>query len=239
VLFGVAVPAVFSSRKKMITISVAQPSREIWVPTTLYIASSMECPPSTHDVWVNSEMNQNCEQFSGDIQGSTQPSTETWYAVQTRNRHEKKVAAQLLAKNILAFVPTVRQLHMWSDRKKLVDVPLFSCYAFVNAPDKWHALQLAVLSTPGVLRWVGVHGQPAAIPQAQIDAIRSIVNSGIATSPYPFLKLGQRVRIRGGSLDGLEGILVKNEGIDRLVVSIDLIQQSVSVSLNGYQVVAA
>jgi transcription antitermination factor NusG len=159
-----------------------------------------------------------------------------WYAIHTRARHEKKVAEHLAEKRISAFLPTALQTHVWSDRKKVVEVPLFSCYVFVQA-ETWRQVHMPVLTTPGVLRWVGVHGEPAPIPEAQISAVRSVVSSGVSATPHPFLQLGQRVRVCTGSLNGVEGVLVKKNGDNRLVVSIDLIQQSMSVTLDGYEVV--
>jgi hypothetical protein len=92
------------------------------------------------------------------------------------------------------------------------------------------------MCTPGFLRWVGVNGEPTAVPDAQIDALRTTLANGLAVSPHPFLKLGQRVRVRGGCLDGIEGILTGKNGDSRIVLSIDLIQQSIAVSLQGYDV---
>jgi transcription termination/antitermination protein NusG len=159
-----------------------------------------------------------------------------WYAVQTNAKHEKAVAAHLAQRQVTAFTPTLRQIRTWSDRKKTIDIPLFSCYVFVQAPE-WRDVHHAVITVPGVLRWVGSHGEPLAIPNCQIDAVRAITEGKLSASTHPFLKLGQRVRVRGGCLDGLEGILVANGDDNRLVVSVDLIQQSAAVSLEGYQVV--
>lgn len=136
------------------------------------------------------------------------------------------------------FVPTMHELHDWSDRRKAVEVPLFACYLFVHVPE-WRPTYHPVLRTPGVLGWVGHQGEPTAIPIPQIESIRRMMTSKIAASPYPFLKIGQRVRIRGGCLDGVEGLLAGAKGDRRLVISIDLIQQSMSVVVEGYEVVPA
>jgi transcription antitermination factor NusG len=156
-----------------------------------------------------------------------------WYAVHTRAKHERKVAVQLVEKGISAFVPTIRETHLWSDRRQLVEVPLFLCYVFVNVMS-WQRVHGQVLRTPGLLRWVGVNGEPTAIPDSQIDAVRCTLANDLSVSSYPFLKLGQRVRVRGGCLDGVEGILVGKDKNSRLILSIDLIQQSLSVALQGY-----
>jgi transcription antitermination factor NusG len=184
----------------------------------------------------------NSTQSSKSVKGS-QPSVSTlvpssgpqWYAVHTRAKHERKVATQLSNKGITAFVPTVKERHRWSDRQKIVEVPLFVCYVFVNVL-AWQQVHHELLRTSGFLRWVGVNGEPAAIPDAQIEAVRSTLTSGLSFSPYPFLKLGQKVRVRGGSLEGVEGILVRRTGDARLILSLDLIQQSLALTIEGYDV---
>ena len=162
-----------------------------------------------------------------------------WYAIHTRARHEKKIACILAKRHLLeTFVPTVRQLHDWSDRRKAVDVPLFSSYVFVQVWE-WQRAYQEVLRTPGVFRWVGYRAEPTAIPTSQIESIRKAITSRAAASPYPFLKIGQRVRIRGGCLDGVEGVLAGAKGDRRLVISVDLIQQSMAIVVEGYEVVPA
>ncbi len=158
-----------------------------------------------------------------------------WYAIQTRPRHEQKIATDLQAKGIASFVPTVREVHRWSDRRKVIIAPLFMCYAFVRT-DCWRQINLPVLRTSGVIRWVGINGEPSAIPSAEVESIEQLIKNGIPTSPHDYLKIGQRVRICGGALDGVEGILTGRHGDRRLVISVTLIQQSVSLSLQGYDV---
>jgi len=157
-----------------------------------------------------------------------------WYAVHTRAKHERKVATQLSNKGITAFVPTVKERHRWSDRHKVVEVPLFLCYVFVQVC-AWRQVHHQIATTPGLLHWVGVYGEPTAIPDSQIEAVRCMLANDLAVSPFPFLKLGQRVRVRGGCLDGVEGILVGKDKNSRLVLSLDLIQQSLSVTVEGYE----
>jgi len=158
-----------------------------------------------------------------------------WYAVQTRARHEKRIGLELERKGISAFVPLRREAHAWSDRTKTVDVPIFSCYVFVRmsaAP----ATRLEILKTSGVFRFVTVNGLPAPIPNEQIESLQTVIANKLPLSACGFLKVGQRVRIRGGSLDGVEGMLMGVKGDHKLVISIDLIQQSVAVTIDGYAV---
>jgi len=165
------------------------------------------------------------------------PAEDRWYAVQTRPRHEKKVALQIEEKGISAFLPLLTRVHQWSDRRKVVQVPLFPCYAFVHLiPSDEN--RLCVLKTDGVLGFVGIRGDGLPIPEKEIESIRTLVARGASFAPYPFLKVGQRVRIRGGCLDGLEGILVARDSNRNLIVSIDLIQRSVAVRIDGYDLEA-
>jgi transcriptional antiterminator NusG len=158
-----------------------------------------------------------------------------WYAVHTRARHEKLVAERLQERGFTAFLPLVKETHSWSDRKKTIELPLFSCYVFVRM-----ALQsqerVTVCSTNGVLQIVGPRGEGTPIPEPQIEAIRLLLDGQFPWSSHPFLKIGQRVRIRGGAMDGIEGILLARNGDRTLVVSVDVIQRSLAVRIEGYQV---
>lgn len=158
-----------------------------------------------------------------------------WYAVQTRPRHEKMVARQLEKRGFATFLPLASQLRQWSDRRKLVELPLFPGYTFlrmVYQPEQ----RLRVLTTEGIVGFVGVHGQGMPIPDGQIEHIQGLLAAKVPLESYPFLKVGQRVRIRSGSLNGTEGILIEQESESMLVISVELIQRSISIRLQGYEV---
>ena len=157
-----------------------------------------------------------------------------WYAVRTRPRHEKKVASELQEKGIKIYLPLVTQVRRWSDRRKVIEVPLFSCYAFVYSVLNLH-LRLAIYGISGALGFVGPNNQGIPIPDVQIESIRTLMAGNVPLTPYPLLKVGQRVRVRGGVLDGIEGILA-TKGDRRLVVSVDSITASFSINLEGYDV---
>lgn len=161
-----------------------------------------------------------------------------WYALQTRSRHEKKVAAELSEKGLHAFLPLLTQVHRWSDRNKQVEVPLFPGYVFVRTLPMPEA-RVSVLRTPGVANFVGNHGKGTPIPDKQIEDIQSILAHKVPVATHPFLSINQRVRIRGGSLDGVEGVLVGMNADLSLVVSVDLIQRAVAIRVSGYEVEAA
>ena len=160
-----------------------------------------------------------------------------WYAVQTRPRHEKRVAAELAEKHIQSYLPLLNQMHRWSDRRKMVQVPLFPGYVFVHAHLDAE-VRVAVLRSWGALAFVGSQREPAPIPDAEIEDIETLLRTKIPLTPYPFLKVGQRVRVRGGALDGVEGILVTN-GVRRLVISVASIQRSLLITIEGYDIESA
>lgn len=157
-----------------------------------------------------------------------------WYAVRTRPRHEKKVAAELQEKGIMIYLPLLTQVRRWSDRRKVIEVPLFSCYAFVHSVLDLH-LRLALYGISGALGFVGPNNQAVPIPDTQIENIQTLMASNVPLTPYPLLKVGQRVRVRGGALDGVEGILA-TKGDRRLVVSVESVHVSFSINLDGYDV---
>jgi transcription antitermination factor NusG len=161
-----------------------------------------------------------------------------WFAVHTYPRHEKRVVAELEHKGIESYLPLVEEEHYWSDRKKAVELPLFSCYAFVRlapTPQK----RVAVLRVPGVIGFVGPQNQGTPIPEQEIESVRRLLENEIKFKSYPFLKIGQRVRVRGGALDGVEGILMARNGEKRLVVSVATIERSLAISVEGYHIEAA
>ena len=160
---------------------------------------------------------------------------ENWYAVQTRARHERVVAHRLCERGVTTFLPTVTEVHRWSDRRKTVELPLFNCYVFVKLIPS-NEERLRVLRVDSVLRLVGTRGLGTPIPDEQIDAVRTLVEEQLPCCSHPFLKIGQRVRIRGGALDGLEGILLSRNGDRTLIISVDAIQRSLAVRVEGYDV---
>ena len=161
----------------------------------------------------------------------------SWYAIQTRSRHEKLVACQLQTRGVCQYLPIVVETHRWSDRRKRVEVPLFPGYVFVRVLDS-NERRVDVLRIPGVVRFVGSSSTGTAIPDTEIEAVRTLVEGNMPWTSFPFLRTGQRVRIRGGAMDGLEGILLRRDGEDRLVISIDAIQRSLSISIKGYDLEA-
>lgn len=163
------------------------------------------------------------------------PEESSWYAVHTLARHEKRVAAQFEEKRVCTFLPLLHQVHRWSDRMSKVEVPMFSCYAFVRIAQTTGE-RLKVFRTPGVLGFVGNERQGTPIPDEQVEHLRMAIKEKIPCAVHPFISIGQRVRIRGGSLNGMEGILVGQGGDQSVVLSVELLRRSVSIRVDGYNI---
>jgi transcription antitermination factor NusG len=154
-----------------------------------------------------------------------------WFAVYTSPRHEKRVGQYLLQKEIEHYVPLYQARRKWRDGSKVtVDLPLFPGYVFVRID---RSERVRVLQVPGVLSIVGGTGrQPASLQDAEIDALRAGLSLRNA-EPHPLLTVGQRARIRSGALAGMVGIVVRRKNSLRVVLTMDLIRQSVAVEVDG------
>lgn len=161
--------------------------------------------------------------------------TPAWFAVQTRPRHEKKVSAELHEKGVSAFLPLVSRTRQWSDRSRVVEMPLFPQYVFVRIAQTLQ-IRVLVLRTNGVTNFVGTRGIGVPIPDEQIERVQTVVARGIPATPHAFLNLGKRIRIRGGALDGLQGILTAVNGDQTLVVSVELIRRSLAIRIAGFSI---
>jgi transcription antitermination factor NusG len=159
----------------------------------------------------------------------------SWYALLTRARNERVVVQRLCERGFESYLPVLTETHTWKDRKKQVEVPLFSCYVFVKLELK-NEQRYRVCNIDGVFGFVGPRGEATPIPDDQIAAVHTLLKERLTFSNYPFLKVGQRVRIRGGALDGVEGVLQGRNGERTLVISIDAIQRSLAVRVEGYHV---
>jgi transcription antitermination factor NusG len=161
------------------------------------------------------------------------PDNPLWYAIQTRYRFEKKVTTHLQRKGIETFLPELQEVHHWSDREKRVDTLLFSGYTFA----RFHpgsSSRIDLLRTIGVIGMIAFAGQIIPIPTKQIDDLQMLLSQKVPCALHAFLKIGQRVRIRGGCLDGLEGIL-DERGEKSLVISVESIERSVAIRIEGYE----
>lgn len=158
-----------------------------------------------------------------------------WYAAYTCANHEKQVAAQLDVRAVEHFLPLYGSVRRWKDRRVKLELPLFPGYVFIRL-----ALRdrLRVLEIPSVVRLVGFNGQPAALPNEEMEILRTGLSQSLRAEPHPFLTVGRRVRITGGPFTGLEGVLTRKKSSLRVVVAVDLIQRSVAVDVDAADVQA-
>jgi transcription antitermination factor NusG len=153
-----------------------------------------------------------------------------WYAVYTSPRHEKRVHQHLGHRRVASFLPLFRTVHRWKNGcKAQVELPLFPGYVFVNIP---RTERVRVLDVPGVISFVGPKSEPAQLSDFEIETLRSGLHPQ-KVEPYRGLAIGQRVRINAGALQGLEGTLVRSANGLRVVITVNLIQQSVAVELDA------
>lgn len=157
-----------------------------------------------------------------------------WYAIHLKCNHEAKAEKLLLGKGVETFFPTRSVLRRWKDRKKMVDFPLFPGYFFVRIP---LIEKKKVLQTPSVVRIVGTPG-PTPLPENQIFAIHTFLNEHIEFDPYPYLTPGIAVEVMRGPLKGVCGVLESKKGKHRLVVNIELINNSISTEIDAEDVQA-
>lgn len=153
-----------------------------------------------------------------------------WFAIQTRPSFEQSVSRALEMKGFDSFVPTYKEPHAWSDRVKILDVPLFPGYVFWR---KDGDRTLPALTTPGVRSIVSFGRVPAPIPDSEIESVRRFIAADLDVKPWPFLYVGQTVRVEKGPLAGVDGILQEFKGAYRVVVSISLLQRSIAAEVDG------
>ncbi len=156
--------------------------------------------------------------------------THHWYALYTRSRHEKIVHEELQKKQLETFLPLRKITRQWSDRKKIIEEPLFKGYLFVRLP---LSEKIKVLSTVGVVQFVCSRGaEPVSVPEKELITIRNFIESDIQVDPFPYLKEGEKVYIRSGPFRGAEGFIVRKARHCRLVISLDILMQSVSIEID-------
>jgi transcription antitermination factor NusG len=158
-----------------------------------------------------------------------------WYALRTRSRHEKVVRDQLVHQGLEPLLPTVKRLSQWKDRKKEVEVPLFSGYCFVRLD--WNQ-RLPVLKTTGVVDIVGGGHRPEPIPDEEISSLQTLMTSVLPYDPHPYLQEGMVVEVIRGPLQGIRGILLRKDKRHRLVLGVRLIQQAAAVEIDTSDIVS-
>lgn len=162
-----------------------------------------------------------------------------WYAVHTKSRHEDIASRGLSDRSVETFLPKIEVWSKRKDRRKRIHIPLFAGYLFVNIDDLTNEKKVTVLTTPGVVTLLGKPNShvPISVPDNQIEAIQRLVASDVEIEPYYYPRVGERACITDGPFRGIEGIVVNRDYKKNLfVVSIDLLQRSVAIKLEGFQV---
>jgi transcriptional antiterminator NusG len=157
----------------------------------------------------------------------------SWFAIWTRSRHEHVVREQIERKHFDAFLPTITRWSHWKDRKKKIDWPLFPGYCFARFEQEE---ALSILKCTGVVNIVSVEGKPAPIPEHEIESIRVLLESELQYDPCPLIREGMMVEVTHGALKGVVGRLVRKGAHARLILSVDLIGQGVSVEVDAADV---
>ncbi len=165
-----------------------------------------------------------------------EPLVPRWYAAYTWARHEKSVAKQLQERRVESFLPLYRSWHRWKDRRQQVELPLFPSYVFVRMTLRE---RLRVLELPGVAALVTFQGRPAPLPELEIEALRRGLEQEVYAEPHPYLRVGHKVRVRGGPLAGTEGILLRKKDRLRVVISLEVLMRSIAVEVDAADITAA
>jgi transcription antitermination factor NusG len=155
-----------------------------------------------------------------------------WYAVQTRSNFEKRSSGELSAKGIDVYLPALSEVHQWKDRAREIETPLFRGYLFVRLTDSLDA-RWQVLRSSGVVRILGRGAESEPVPDPEIEGIRKLLQTRIPFARHDYLREGVRVRVRHGALQGVEGILLRVRNQSRLVISVELLSQSVSTEIDA------
>jgi transcription antitermination factor NusG len=158
-----------------------------------------------------------------------------WYPLQTRYQCEKRVDAALRDEGFESFAPMQLETRRWSDRIKLVESPLFPGYTFVRMEAEPESL-IRVLRLPGMVRFVTSGRELVAVPNEEIETVRALGQSNTSYEPGPFPAIGEKVRIHGGFLEGVEGVLTVATGRGEIVISVGAIQRSLRIPLGDYQI---
>lgn len=153
-----------------------------------------------------------------------------WFAVYTTSRHEKRVAHHMIQRRVEHFLPVYRVQHKWKDGSRVtLDLPLFPGYVFVRIDPRDRG---GVLEVPGVVSIIGTASRPAPLPDQEVEALRAGLDP-MSVEPHPLLTTGQRVRIKQGALSGLEGIVLRRKSGCRVVLTLDLLMQSIAIEVDG------
>jgi transcription antitermination factor NusG len=152
-----------------------------------------------------------------------------WYALYTRHQHERSVAEHLYRIGFDVFLPLYHEVHQWTDRRRKIDMPLFPCYVFFSGDLNQ---RFSALNLPGVCSIVSSGGKVSVITDQELDAVRRALASSLSVEPHPYVQNGDRIRILGGPLAGVEGIVTRRKDALRIILSVNMLAQSVAVEID-------
>jgi transcription termination/antitermination protein NusG len=158
-------------------------------------------------------------------------SPQKWYVAHVKSHHENNVATELTIRGVDNYLPCYEELHEWKDRRQSVRLPLFPGYVFTRFFDSPET-RLSILRTNGIVRLLGLGKTIEAVPDPEMEAVRRLVESTLPCYAHPFLREGDRIRVKRGPLRGTEGFLVRVKNHTRLVVSVSLLSRSVAAEVN-------
>lgn len=153
----------------------------------------------------------------------------SWFALTVKPRHEKAAAQNLRFRGLQEFLPLQRVRRAWSDRTQIVELPLFPGYVFCRFS---YAERLLALNTPGINRIVGFGNTDTPLEESEVESVKTLVASGLPVSPWPYLKIGDGVRIAYGLLEGVRGAILREKNPWRVVVSVELLNRSIAVEVD-------
>lgn len=154
----------------------------------------------------------------------------SWFALQTRYRYEEKIATELEAKGFESYLPRLREVHQWKDRKKVMDVPAFGGYLFARFEPSLQN-RVRVLETAGVVKLLGVHGKPEPVPENEIESLRKALESGAPCDRHPCVEIGTPVRVKSGMLSGVEGRVIRVANGLKILVNVTSVCQAIAVEV--------
>ena len=153
-----------------------------------------------------------------------------WYALHVRSNQERRVETILSTKGYNTFLPLYRSTRRWSDRAKVIDQPLFPGYVFCEFDVTQRA---PIVTVQNVIHVVGFGTGPVPVDTSELEQVRTAIGSGMSTTPWRQFERGQRVLVEQGPLAGIKGIFIQRRGVNRVVVTLTLIQRSIAVELDG------
>jgi transcription antitermination factor NusG len=164
------------------------------------------------------------------METTTLTNSTAWFALQTRYRYEERIATELETKGFESYLPKLREVRTWKDRKKVLNVPAFGGYLFARFEPSLQN-RVRVLETTGVVKLLGNQGAPEPVSLREIESLRLALESGVPCSRHPYVQIGTPVRIRSGPLTGIEGRVLRMGNKLSVFVNVASVCQAIAVEV--------